>query len=396
MKYKGNGSVTAVIVAGGRGVRLGQNLPKPLVLLGSRPLVSYSLETFEKFPGIDSIILVCGEDWYEEAETLGKRWAPHKIYAVVTGGTRRSDSVRAGLKKLPPGCSIAAIHDAARPFVSHQVINNTLDCLNRHHGAVPAVPLADTLRKHHRGISAGTLDRSRFILTQTPQCFHRDILEEAFNRADEDEFTGTDDASYVERLPGVRISIVEGDPDNFKITTKQDVTRAQLMVESGRTSVYRCGEGFDAHRFTVGKPLVIGGLTIPFDLGLHGHSDADVLCHAIGDALLGAISLGDLGQHFPDTDPAYKGISSITLLERIRQMVVERGYSICNVDSTLVLQLPKIAPHRDKIRANLARALEIDVGCISVKATTTEQMGPEGRGEGITCRVIVLVEKISG
>lgn len=388
-----NGATTAIIVAGGRGERLNQDYPKPLVLLGSRPIVSYSLEAFENAPEVDSIILVCGEDWIDVARELGKHSAPRKITAVVSGGARRSDSVRAGLKVLPLEYSRVAIHDAARPFVSQELIQKTLNPLKRFHGVVPALSLVDTLKKRREGISTGTMDRSQYVLTQTPQCFHLELLQEAFRRADEDGFIGTDDASYVERLPGARISIVEGESDNFKITTEQDLKRAQIMVEGGKIADYRIGEGFDAHRFSVGKPLILGGCMIPFDLGLHGHSDADVLCHAIGDALLGAVSLGDLGHHFPDTDPAYKGISSITLLERIRGMIAKMGYEICNVDATLVLQLPKIAPHREEMRKNLARALQIDVDNVSVKATTTEQMGPEGRGEGITCRVVALVRK---
>lgn len=393
MGSKGDGSVTAVIVAGGRGTRLGLDLPKPLIPLGSRPLISYSLETFERFPGVSHIVLVCGADWLKKAKELGKRWASGKLAAVVPGGERRADSVRAGLSCLEKSCSKVAIHDAARPFVTRRIIKSTLDPLDRYHGAVPGLLPADTLRKHSGGISQGALDRSRFVLTQTPQCFQRQVLEEAFRRADEDAFTGTDDASYVELLPGVRIAVVDGGQENFKITTPQDLDRARAMVERGKTQGFRCGQGFDAHRFTTGRPLILGGVTIPFDLGLHGHSDADVLSHAIGDALLGSASLGDLGHHFPDSDPAYKGISSLILLEKIREMVSARGFSISSVDATLVLQLPKIAPYREEIIAKLAGALKIDPDRISIKATTTEGMGPEGRGEGITCHAVVLVEE---
>lgn len=391
MRTPGNGRVTAVIVAGGRGTRLGLDLPKPLLLLGSRPLVSYSLEAFRRCSAVSCIVLVCGADWLQQAARLGQRWASGKFLAAVGGGERRADSVRAGLSRLPEHCHRVAIHDAARPFVSQEIILKTLGCLDRYHGAVPGLTVADTLRKRQGGVSSGTLDRNRFVLTQTPQCFHRQVLEEAFQRAERDHYTGTDDASYVERLPGARIAIVDGDPDNFKITTPQDLNRARAMVKRRKTQGFRIGQGFDAHRFTTGRPLILGGVTIPFELGLHGHSDADVLSHAIGDALLGSASLGDLGHHFPDTDTSYKGISSLLLLEKIREMLSARGFEIRSVDATLVLQLPKIAPYREEMIASLAKALKINPDCVSVKATTTEGMGPEGRGEGITCHAMVLV-----
>lgn len=386
-----SGSVTAVIVAGGRGARLGLDLPKPLIPLGRRPLVSYSLQTFEDFPGVSGIILVCGEEWLNQARRLAKRWSPTKLIAVVEGGSERPDSVRAGLTCLPDRCTIVAIHDAARPFVKSQTIQAAFDRLKTSHGAVPGLPLADTLRRWDNGTSSGCVDRTRYVLCQTPQCFHREVLEEALRRAERDNFTGTDDVSYVERLPGARIAITEGDPENFKITLLEDLERARYMVSQNKRHRYRCGEGFDAHRFTVGRPLILGGVTIPYELGLHGHSDADVLCHAIGDALLGSASLGDLGTHFPDTDPAYQGISSIILLEKIRDMLTARNITLSSVDATLVLQMPRIAPHRGKIIASLARALKMPAERVSVKATTTEGMGPEGRGEGITCRAVVMV-----
>lgn len=386
-----SGSVTAVIVAGGRGTRLGLDLPKPLIPLGRRPMVSYPLRTFEDFTGVSGIVLVCGEDWLDKARHLGKRWSPTKLIAVTAGGPERTDSVRAGLTLLPDHCSIVAIHDAARPFVKPATIQTALDSLETSHGAVPGLPLADTLRRWDNGISTGGVDRRRYVLCQTPQCFHKEVLEEALKRAEKDNFTGTDDVSYVERLPGARINVTEGDPENFKITTLEDLERARYMVSQNKRGRYRCGEGFDAHRFTVGRPLILGGVTIPYELGLHGHSDADVLCHAIGDALLGSASLGDLGTHFPDTDPAYQGISSIILLEKIRDMLTARGVTLSSVDATLVLQMPRIAPHREKIIASLAKALKMPPERVSVKATTTEGMGPEGRGEGITCRAVVMV-----
>ena len=263
--------------------------------------------------------------------------------------------------------------------------------MKTHHGSVPGLPLADTLRRCGSAVSEGAVDRTRFTLTQTPQCFHREILEIAYRRAAEEGFTGTDDASFVERLPGSRIAIVPGDPDNFKITTPEDLKRARLMVQRTTDRRYRVGEGYDAHRLVAGRPLILGGVAIPFEKGLMGHSDADVLCHAIGDALLGAASLGDLGVHFPDSDPQYKGISSLKLLERIAKLLREKGFEISNIDATMILEMPKIAPYREPMIANLARALKTPPDRISVKATTTEGMGFEGQGEGISCRAVAVV-----
>ncbi|MCX6641086.1 MAG: 2-C-methyl-D-erythritol 4-phosphate cytidylyltransferase [bacterium] len=387
------GTVTAILVAGGRGVRLGEDAPKPLIALNSRPLFSYSLQTLERSPVIDSIILVCGADWLDYARNQASQWAPEKLIDVTSGGIERPDSVKAGLSRLPKDCNQIAIHDAARPFVKISMISDAVAALDQAHGSVPGLPLADTLRRNEANFAAGTADRNRYVLTQTPQCFHRDVLEKAFQRADQDGFSGTDDASYVERLPGSRIAIVPGDPDNFKITTPHDLERARMMVEASASTDFRIGEGFDAHRLVAGCPLILGGVEIPNPVGLLGHSDADVLCHGIGDALLGSVGFGDLGKHFPDHDPAYKGISSLLLLGKIADLLSAAGYWISNVDATLILESPKIAPHREKMIANIAHALNIAADRVSVKATTTEGMGFEGRGEGVSCRAVVGVKK---
>ncbi|RJP79764.1 MAG: 2-C-methyl-D-erythritol 2,4-cyclodiphosphate synthase [Candidatus Zixiibacteriota bacterium] len=387
------GYVTAIIVAGGRGTRLGMDLPKPLVPLGRRPLVAWTLETFERAPRVDRIVLVCGADWLDQARDLAAKYAPTKTYEVVAGGEERADSVRSGMTVLPEECTVVAVHDAARPFVPSKLIADCLEALRTHHGAVPGLPLADTLRRRDQNLSLGAADRARHVLTQTPQCFHREVLANALNRAFAEGFVGTDDASYVERLPVARVAVVEGHPDNFKITTPSDLERARLLLIRRHRPDIRVGEGYDAHRLVEGRPLILGGVTIPFDKGLLGHSDADVLCHAITDALLGAAGLGDLGKHFPDNDPQYRGISSLILLERIADLVRDHGFTINSVDTTLVLEQPRIAPHREAIIANLVRVLDLDPERISVKATTTEGMGFEGRGEGISARAVVVVGK---
>jgi 2-C-methyl-D-erythritol 2,4-cyclodiphosphate synthase/2-C-methyl-D-erythritol 4-phosphate cytidylyltransferase len=349
--------------------------------------------------------LVCGSDWLQEARRLARRYAPGKIQAVVAGGAERYDSVRAGFVALPGDCDGIAIHDAARPFVKAEIIQAALEALESHHGSAPGLPLVDTLRRQENALCAGAADRSRYTLMQTPQCFHREVFQIALDRAAQDNFSGTDDVSYVERLPGTRVAITAGDPDNFKITTPQDLQKARMMVSGKRNYLdpplpplvkggdreYRCGEGYDVHRLVTDRKLILGGVEIPFEMGLLGHSDADVLCHAVGDALLGAASLGDLGTHFPDSDPAYKGISSLTLLKRIATLLHEKGFSISSVDATLALEQPKIAPHRDQMIRNIANALKISADRVSVKATTTEGLGFEGRGEGVSCRAVAMI-----
>jgi 2-C-methyl-D-erythritol 2,4-cyclodiphosphate synthase len=209
-----------------------------------------------------------------------------------------------------------------------------------------------------------------------------------------DGFFGTDDAAYVERLPGARIAVVSGETANFKITGEDDLERARAMLKTGEPLDFRCGEGYDVHRLIPGRPLILGGVTIPFVRGLEGHSDADVLCHAVGDALLGAAALGDLGRHFPDSDPDFKGISSLILLARIREMIIAEGFAVSNVDATLILQEPKIAPHTGNMIANLAEVLQMRPERVSVKATTTEGLGLEGRGEGISCQAVAGIRSI--
>jgi len=384
----------AVIVAGGKGIRLGHSLPKPFVPIAGRSMVAYSLETFEKHPFIDLIVLVCGEGWENEADELGRKYAATKLHRVVQGGLERPDSVRAGLEALPESCTRVAIHDAARPFVSEEIITVCITALNSYDGSVPGMPVSDTLRRTSDNLSSGTIDRSDCILTQTPQCFNLPVLLKALEQAAKDGFSGTDDVSYVERIKGTRVTIVPGAASNFKVTTSEDLYRAEAMVNNNVQAEYRCGEGFDAHRYTTGRDLILGGVKVPFDLGLHGHSDADVLCHAIGDALLGAVALGDLGVHFPDTDPQYEGVSSIELLKEIKGMISVKGYQIINIDATLILQYPKIAPYRESMRENIALTLSLPLDMVSVKATTTEGMGPFGRGEGIACRAVVMLAKI--
>ena len=280
--------------------------------------------------------------------------------------------------RLDPATAYVLVHDAARPFVTETVVRDVIRCASDRGAAVPCVAVKDSLRETE-GDGSRCVDRSRFFAVQTPQGFRRELLVEAYEKACEDGFSGTDDASLVERL-GHHIEIVHGDYDNIKITTKED-----LPMEN------RVGTGFDVHRLVEGRKLILGGVEILYEKGLDGHSDADVLIHALMDAMLGAAAMGDIGRHFPDTDDEYKGISSMKLLEKVNNILAENMYSIGNADITVIAQKPKLSPYTEKMRENIADVLGIGKDLINIKATTTEKLGFTGRGEGIAAEAVCSI-----
>ena len=280
--------------------------------------------------------------------------------------------------RLDPGTAYVLVHDAARPFVTEDVVQEVIRGAFDRGAAVPCVAVKDSLRENE-GERSRCVDRSRFFAVQTPQGFRKELLDEAYEKACKDGFSGTDDASLVERL-GYNVEIVDGDYDNIKITTKED-----LPMEN------RIGTGFDVHRLVEGRKLILGGVEIPYEKGLDGHSDADVLIHALMDALLGAAAMGDIGRHFPDTDDAYKGISSMKLLDRVNNILAENMYSIGNADITVIAQKPKLSPYIEKMRENVADVLGIGKDLINIKATTTEKLGFTGRGEGIAAEAVCSI-----
>lgn len=314
---------------------------------------------------------------------------------VVAGGATRQASVAAALAELSPDVELVAVHDGARPFVSEELISRCLEAAAARGAAVAAVPATDTVKSvDPDGVVVDTLDRGRLWFVQTPQVFRRKLLLSAYESAAQAGVEATDDAALVERL-GHEVVVVAGKPDNIKITWPSDVRRSEQMLEDGEQgeAVFsaRAGIGYDAHRFTEDRPLVLAGVRLREDRGLLGHSDADVVCHALCDALLGAIGAGDIGEHFPDSDPAYAGISSLSLLTRVGRLVREAGWEIENVDSVVIAQEPRIAPHVAEMRAALAGALEVDAARVSVKGKTTEGMGFTGRGEGVASQAVALL-----
>jgi 2-C-methyl-D-erythritol 4-phosphate cytidylyltransferase/2-C-methyl-D-erythritol 2,4-cyclodiphosphate synthase len=384
--------VCAVVVAAGKSERMG-GVDKLMVELAGKPVLRRCLEAFEACDVIEHICLVTAPERLEPYGGLAGQWGITKLKDVIAGGKTRMQSVYNGLKALPKDCDFVAIQDGARPFTTEDIILRTYHSARHRDSGVAAIRCRDTVKSARGGgLVYSTLDRSALWLVQTPQTFYYKAIRRAYDRAVAAGMDATDDAAVVESA-GVNVFLVEGSADNIKITTPEDIERGEAIARArnGMMRMLRVGEGFDAHRLAQGRPLILGGVEIPHEKGLHGHSDADVLIHAIMDALLGAAGLGDIGMHFPDTDDAYKGISSLALLERVAFMLRERGWRIGNIDATVAAQRPKLAHHIPAMRENIARALGISPESVNVKATTTEGMGFEGREEGISARAVAFI-----
>ena len=373
-------TVTALIVAAGSGSRMGGELPKQYRMLGTKPVLAHAVDAMTSHPRIDAVRVVIGAGQETMAlSALNGREAG----ALIVGGKERADSVRAGLAAIGDG--IVLVHDAARPFCPPAVIDRLLDALDTHDGAVPAIAVADTLAKA-RGTIDAIVDRTALVRIQTPQAFHvEDLLyayEEAGKRAPTDESTVMVEA-------GLKVATVEGDAMLDKLTGPADFARAEAALASRLIS--RTGMGFDVHAFEGPGPLMMGGIEIAHERGLAGHSDADVVLHAITDALLGAAGLGDIGEHFPPSDPQWKGAASAIFLAHAASLIRDRGGIIDFVDCTVIAEQPKIGPHRTAMRSKVAEILVLAESQVSIKATTTEKLGFTGRGEGIAAQAVATV-----
>jgi 2-C-methyl-D-erythritol 4-phosphate cytidylyltransferase/2-C-methyl-D-erythritol 2,4-cyclodiphosphate synthase len=360
---------------------MGCDLPKQFRQIGTKAVLAHAVDALASHPRIDSVRLVVGPD---QQALAAKALADRDVGDVITGGPTRADSVRNGLAVLT--ADIVLVHDAARPFCPPDVIDRLLDALADHDGAVPALPVADTLA-HADGIITGPVDREGIVRVQTPQAFLLATLSDAYARWD-DANPPTDEASVV-RAAGGRVAVVEGDAALEKLTSPADWARAEAMIAANLVS--RTGTGFDVHAFAGDGPIIMGGVTIPHPKGLSGHSDADVVLHSITDALLGAAALGDIGQHFPPSDPQWKGADSEIFLAHAATLVRETGGVIDFVDCTVICEEPKVGPHRGAMRANVARILALPASAVSVKATTTESMGFTGRREGIAAQASATI-----
>lgn len=354
-------------------------------------MVEYVLDAFRRCARVDEIVLILPPDEVEQGRGLISHGPGDKTEKAVAGGDTRQASVRNGLAELSPEAELVVVHDAARPFVTPALINSCIEAAQRHGAAIAALPASDTVKWSEDGCSeTRTVPREHLYLAQTPQAFRRSLLELAFQRAEAEGLTATDEASLVERM-GRPVFLVAGSAENVKITTPEDLALAEAIARA-RAGPARSGFGYDVHRFAAGRRLVLGGVEFEAEAGLAGHSDADVLTHAVCDAVLGAIAAGDIGTHFPDTDPAWKDARSLDLLARVARMVGERGFCVVNVDATVVAERPKISPAVRQMRANLARALSVREEAVSVKATTSEGLGFVGREEGIACYAVCTVQ----
>jgi 2-C-methyl-D-erythritol 4-phosphate cytidylyltransferase/2-C-methyl-D-erythritol 2,4-cyclodiphosphate synthase len=375
----------ALIVAAGKGARSGLDLPKQYALLGGRAVLRYSVETFLSHPDIDGVLVVLNPDHlvlYEGAVD-GLELLPW-----VAGGADRQTSVRNGLESLKEQApDQVLIHDAARPFLTPELIDRCLERLKTADAVLPALAMVDTVKEAEDNKVIGTLDRERLFTAQTPQCFQYGPILAAHQAFREE--TVTDDVTLAERA-GIDVLLVTGEPDNFKITTADDMRKAEQMMSPILTDV-RTGSGFDVHAFEAGRELWLGGIKIAHDKGLKGHSDADVALHAITDALLGAIGAGDIGTHFPPSDDKWKGAASPLFLQHAAKLIREKGGQVSNVDLTIICEAPKIGPHREEMREKIAKILEISPDRVSVKGTTTEKLGFTGRSEGIAAQAITTV-----
>lgn len=383
----------AIILAAGSGKRMGTHIPKQFLDLAGRPVLAWTLTAFERADRIDRIVLVVRrEDIDTCREQFGKKKFS-KVIDVVAGGAERQDSVAGGLQAIPQDADVVAIHDGARACVTSEEINAVVLAASERGAAVLGTTITDTIKRVQDDQVAQTLDRSTLRAVQTPQAFRRDVIFRAHRAARESGYLGTDDTALVERL-GEAVTIVPGRADNIKITSIEDLDMGLHILEKRGeiTPTLRIGQGYDAHQLAEDRALILGGVHIPHEKGLLGHSDADVLTHVIIDALLGTLGAGDIGQLFPDTDIAYKDISSLTLLARVAHILKESHAQILNVDATVMAQRPKLSPYIKQMRENMARALDISVDLISVKATTTEHLGFVGREEGIAAQAVALIK----
>jgi 2-C-methyl-D-erythritol 4-phosphate cytidylyltransferase/2-C-methyl-D-erythritol 2,4-cyclodiphosphate synthase len=378
--------VLAILAAGGSGQRAGT--AKQWLILGGETVLRRSARGLAACPAVDGLVAVVppGDEVRAEAELAGLP----KPFRAVAGGPTRAGSVWNGLAVAE--APVVLVHDAARPFVSPELAARVAEAAARDGAALAAVPVTDTVKQRAEGSEppcvAATLDRRPLWLAQTPQGFRRALLLSAYAAAGDDALQATDECALVERL-GAQVTLVPGEPGNFKITGPDDVDRARALTEAP----VAVGVGYDTHQFAAGRRLVLGGVEFEGD-GLLGHSDADAAAHAIGDAVLGAAGLGDLGRHFPDTDPRWKGASSLAILREIVRLAAERGFRVANADVTLAARRPKIAPRAEEMRARLAEALGVAPAQVNVKATTGEGMGFVGRGEGIAAHAVALLWRV--
>lgn len=415
--YKGK-KVSVIIAAAGSARRM-RGVDKIFMDLGGRPVLAHVVAHFAMDPAVDEMVLAVREDQISRCRSeIVEKYGAGKVVGVVPGGKERPDTVRNALEAISPDAGLILVQDGARPFSDPEMTARVLEAACRSGAAVPAVPVKDTIKMVSIGKNGETVvatpERSRLRAVQTPQGFEAALLRNAYDLSgttDEAELAAmsavTDDASLAEQL-GREVIVVAGSEDNIKITTTEDIEKAEMILSrreesaqqaqaepegntNGHSVFPRTGIGFDVHAFAEERKLILGGVEIPYEKGLAGHSDADVLIHAVMDALLGACGLRDIGYYFPDNDPAFNGADSTVLLSRVAGLLTERSCRIINVDSVVMAQEPKLSPYIEQMKENIAEALGISTASVGVKATTTERLGFTGRREGIAAQAVASV-----
>ncbi|MBE6732079.1 MAG: 2-C-methyl-D-erythritol 2,4-cyclodiphosphate synthase [Ruminococcaceae bacterium] len=381
--------ISAVIVAAGASSRMKADVNKVFMKLGNKTVIRNTLEVFENTSCINEIILVTREEDIDKAEIEAKGIT--KLKKIVKGGAERQISVANGVKEAK--CKMIAIHDGARPLVtSEEIVKVCLDA-EIYGAATLCTKVKDTVKvSDENGFVVSTPLRSTLRAIATPQVFIREEYLEALSKAESENKLFTDDCQLIENNGG-KVYLTEGEYTNIKITTPEDIGISNALKGKRGENIMRIGHGYDVHKLVEGRKCIIGGVDIPFELGLLGHSDADVLLHAIADSLLGAAALGDIGKHFPDTDQKFKGADSMVLLSEVVSLIENKGYKVNNIDATVIAQKPKLLPHINKMRENIASCLKTDIDNVNVKATTEEKLGFTGRLEGISAHCVAIITK---
>ncbi len=390
-----NDRFAAVLVAGGNSTRMGTGRCKVLEELGGVPAICHPLKVLCGCKRIDEVCVVCRQEDMDQIARLaaqaGQKAVGRKKICFAKGGAERQESVLRGVQALEGDSGFLLVHDAARPLLNPETLEAVCQGALAFGAATAAVPSKDTCKlADEEGFVASTPERSRLMAVQTPQAFRRDLYLYAVGRAQATGVRYTDDCQLIEAAGG-RVKLTAGHYHNFKLTTPEDLLLARALAAKKEAGPMRIGQGYDVHKLVQDRRLVLGGVEVPYRLGLLGHSDADVLAHAITDSLLGAAALGDIGQHFPDNDPAFAGADSLKLLEQVCGLLRDRAYEIGNIDATVIAQRPKLAGYIPAMRENLARACGIGLEQVSVKATTEEGLGFTGRGEGIAASAICMI-----
>lgn len=384
--------VSAVIVAAGNSSRMKSTCKDKLFLdLGSRPVLARTLQNYQNALSIHEIVVVCKAQDREAVAALAQTYNIRKFKTAVVGGSTRAHSVLNGLAAIDQAADFVAIADGARPFTDPKDIDRVSSAAFRQGAAILCTPVKDTIKQTADGMITATPKREDLYAAQTPQTFERATFSKLLTKVIADNIPVTDDASVWEMVSGV-VPVI-GSYNNIKITTPEDIALAKIIAGAQTSAPVRIGHGYDVHRLVQNRKLILCGQQVPYDMGLLGHSDADVAVHALMDAILGALALGDIGQHFPDTDPAYKNADSMKLLAAVFAILQKQDYQIGNIDLTILAQRPKLSPFLPAMRQNLAAALQTNPSNISIKATTEEGLGFTGKGEGIAAHCVCLLIK---